>query len=164
MTLRYPDVIESSFLKILACFLLCLSVTANAAVPEFSAKDLDGNTHSLKDYRGKMVVVNYWATWCPPCREELPALAIFHEAHKDKDAIVLGADSEKITTEKLKEFVEEQMLDYPVFPLGPSPETPFGRLVGLPTSFIISPDGKQVDVHVGPLTPKNLDTYLQKFK
>lgn len=151
-------------LKTVTCSLLLLATTVNAAAPEFSAKDLAGKTHRLKDYAGKMIVLNYWATWCPPCREELPVLAIFHESHKDKDAVVLGADSEKIDMEKLKAFVEEQMLDYPILPLGPSTETPFGELLGLPTSFIISPDGKQVEMHVGPLTPKQLDDYLAGFK
>ena len=111
-----------------------------------------------------MIVLNYWATWCPPCREELPVLAIFHEAHQDKDAVVLGVASEKIAIERLSEFVEEQMIDYPILPMNPSSNTPFGRLVGLPTSFLISPDGQQIKVHLGPLTQQQLETYLQEFK
>jgi len=147
-----------------AYLLLILVFSAYAAVPEFSAKDLDGKEHNLSDYAGKMIVLNYWATWCPPCREELPVLAIFHEEHQDKDAVVLGVASEKISIEALSEFVDEQMIDYPILPMAPSHQTPFGRLVGLPTSFLISPDGQQIKTHLGPLTEKQLETYLQEFK
>ena len=143
--------------------LLILVFSATAAGPEFSAKDLTGKEHNLSDYPGKMIVLNYWATWCPPCREELPVLAIFHEEHQDKDAVVLGVASEKISIEALSEFVDEQMIDYPILPMAPSPHTPFGRLVGLPTSFLISPDGQQIKAHLGPLTQKQLETYLQEF-
>ena len=151
-------------LLLLSYLVLILTGSANAAAPEFLVTDLVGKKHKLSDYAGKMVVLNYWATWCPPCREELPVLAIFHEEHQDKDAVVLGVASEKISAKKLSEFVDEQMIDYPVFLLTPSANTPFGLLRGLPTSFIISPDGKQVKTHLGPLTQKQLETYLQEYK
>jgi thiol-disulfide isomerase/thioredoxin len=153
-----------SLVSLPAYLLLILGFSVNAAAPEFSAKDLTGKEHNLSDYAGKMIVLNYWATWCPPCREELPVLAIFHEEHQDKDAVVLGVASEKISIEALSEFVDEQMIDYPILPMAPSLHTPFGKLVGLPTSFLISPDGQQIKAHLGPLTQKQLETYLQEFK
>jgi len=153
-----------TLLPLISYLVLFLTGSAHAAAAEFSATDLVGKEHKLSDYAGKMVVLNYWATWCPPCREELPVLAIFHEEHQDKDAVVLGVASEKTSVEKLSEFVDEQMLDYPVFLMAPAANTPFGLLRGLPTSFIISPDGKQVKTHLGPLTQKQLETYLQEYK
>ena len=63
--------------------------------------DLSGKMRSLEDYRGKWVIVNYWATWCPPCQEEIPDLVDFHDSHKDTDAVVLGVNFEDIGTVKV---------------------------------------------------------------
>ncbi len=57
--------------------------------------DLEGQSANLSDYRGRWVVANYWATWCPPCREEIPDLVLFHDQHKDRDAVVIGFNMEE---------------------------------------------------------------------
>lgn len=142
---------------------LFLMGSAVAAAPEFSGKDLDGKRHSLDDYAGKMVLVNYWATWCPPCLEEMPELAVFHEAYKDSRAVVLGVNSEDIDEASLRAFLDEQMIDFPVISESPSPTTPFGRLVGLPTSYLIAADRSKVITHVGPLDHEMLDKYLKQL-
>ena len=105
------DISRSIRLLILLGVLLMGPAGAEKAV-DFAVPDLDGRIHRLSDYRGKWVLVNYWATWCPPCREELPELEVFHDNHKDRDAVVLGLDMEDIDKERLREFVEEQFLSY----------------------------------------------------
>lgn len=133
------------------------------ALPELGARGLDGQAVKLVDYQGKMIVLNYWATWCPPCREELPVLSLFHEAHKNQDAVVIGVNFEDISNKKLQAFLDEQMIDYPMLHQAPRPRTAFGRMVGLPTSYIISADQKSVKTHIGPITKKQLEQYLMLF-
>ncbi len=138
--------------------------TAFARSVDFSYPDLDGKIHKLSDYRGKWVVVNYWATWCPPCLEELPELEIFHDAHKDKDALVLGLNMEDIRLQKLRDFVEEQFLSYPVLRVGNHPDLPLGQVPGLPTTFLVSPQGEVVARQVGPIDGKTIEAFMSNYK
>ncbi len=152
-------------LTILATLWLLLTASAAVlAIPRFGGKDINGKAHYLSDYKGKMVVVNFWATWCPPCREELPELSMFHDNHKDKDAVVLGVNFEDIGKPALKAFLDDQMIDYPVLTMFPAQGTALGRIVALPTSYIVSPDQSSIKVHVGPLTSEDLTRYLESFK
>jgi len=140
--------------------ILFSSVTACAEQVDFSLKDVEGVTHKLSDYRGKWVLVNYWATWCPPCLEEIPELVHFHEDHKDKDAIVIGVNFEKVELKKLKQFIEENFVVYPVLLSKPAPDSPLGPIPGLPTSFLVSPEGKLVATKVGPVTVQSIESFI----
>ncbi len=142
---------------------LFLIPLAHADVPDFSGTDLEGKVHHLADYKGKMLVINYWATWCPPCREEIPELSMFYEAHKGKDAMVLGVNFEEVNETKLRAFIDEQMIDYPVIQTRPRSRSAFGLMIGLPTTYIISADQKSMKAHVGPVTKAQLEQYLKLF-
>ncbi|WP_127477805.1 TlpA family protein disulfide reductase [Sulfurivermis fontis] len=137
-----------------------LSVAAVAvANPDFTLQDIDGKQHRLSDYRGKWVVVNYWATWCPPCREEIPELVEFHERHKDHDAVVLGVNMEQVTIDKLRQFVEENFVSYPILP-GSSDMATVGPVRGLPTTYLIAPDGRLVARQVGGVTAAGIESFI----
>jgi peroxiredoxin len=127
---------------------------------DFELQGLDGKTYRLSDYRGKWVLVNYWATWCPPCREELPDLEVFHSNHKDKDAVVLGVAMERIKKERLKKFIDDQFLSYPILMMKPVASTELGRVPGLPTSYLIDPKGELAARQVGPVTVKDLENFI----
>ena len=143
----------------LILFAFCTtSVVADAV--DFELPGLDGKTYRLSDFRGKWVLVNYWATWCPPCREELPELEIFYNNHKDEDAVVIGVAMESIKLERLQKFVDKQFLSFPILISEPAARTELGGIPGLPTSFLIDPSGEVVARQVGPVTAEDIERFI----
>ena len=140
---------------------LVLALAATAALA-FDVRDTDGKRHRLADYRGKWVVVNFWATWCPPCLEEIPDLIKFHNKHKDLDAVVVGVDYEDITAQQLAGEVTKLGINYPVMQADPSVNPSFGDVPGLPTTFLINPQGELVAKQTGPITATALESYIRR--
>ena len=164
-----------TFTKWFGLTLMVLLLSLNAAQAEQTVQkydhvefvDLDGNVTQLSDYRGKWVIINLWATWCPPCLVEIPDLVLFHEAHKDKDAIVLGVNYETLEAEKVKTFAESQMINYPVVRFTTKVDgknTPFGQLRGLPTTYMVTPEGKVVAARTGMVDQKMLEEFMEKYQ
>ena len=145
-----------------ALFLLTAASLANATeqVKDFSFKDINGKTHKLSDYRGKWVIANYWATYCGPCIAELPALTKIAGQFKDK-AVVLGMEAGETPTDELKQFVAQKKLNYTVVPTQDSTMYSMGLLYGVPTTFIVDPQGNIVDTHMGAITTAQLQSYMR---
>ena len=137
------------------------SVAVNKKV-DFVLSDLDGKDHRLSDYRGKWVVVNYWATWCPPCIEEMPELVFFHDAHKDKDAIVLGINIEDVPDKTVRDFLEDHFITYPVVLTEPARSGPLGKIPALPTTFLVSPEGEVVHRKLGRVDKEYLEQLIKE--
>ena len=113
--------------------------------PDFALPDLDGNTVRLSDYRGRTVVLNFWATWCPPCRVELPSLVAFAEDNPEIQVLGLSVQSPEAALAKM---VEEKGISYPVLIVdGPTAES--YRVGALPTTVVVGPDGEVRKAHAG---------------
>ena len=134
------------------------SIALGDQAPDAELPRLDGGgTGSLADFEGKWVLVNFWASWCTPCRDESPALQRFHERHSD-EVVVLGIDTQDLTTDATR-FVEEFDLSYPML-RDPDTESPLSDeygATGLPESFLVDPEGRIELICRGPLTARDLD-------
>lgn len=118
---------------------------------EFTLTDLDGNLVNAKDYRGKWLVLNYWATWCGPCRDEMPELVKF-QAENDH-VQVLGIAYEDADVQKLKNFAEDFNITYPLLTIDVynPPEFAVEGGMGLPTTIVYNPEGLRHKKHMGPI-------------
>ena len=130
---------------------------------DYELPDTEGQMQSLDQYKGKWLIVNYWATWCGTCMKELPELIDFHE-NNDVDAVVVGINFEEIETKQLKEFVNAKTIPYAVLNTVPVRKTPLGPVPALPTTYIIDPEGNVVAGEVGIVTRENLEAYIAQKK
>lgn len=140
--------------------LLCLLLAANfpaQAREGFVFKDIAGETHALQSYSGKWVVVNFWATWCPPCLEEIPDLIALHEKRKNLSVIGIAVDYKSV--EEVKSFVDDNMMSYPIVLGDDKVLQQFSSATVLPTTYIYNPQGNLVKVHHGLVTRE----YIEKM-
>ena len=129
---------------------------------QYSLEDLGGEVQSLEQYSGKWVIVNFWATWCGPCIREIPELVAFADRHVGSVQVV-GIAFEKTPIEEIRSFVAELGVTYPVLIIGGEPLVPMEPLKGLPSTFLISPEGQVVHSHVGPVTNDALTDWLDRY-
>lgn len=129
---------------------------------EFRLADTNGKIHSLSSYKGQWVLVNFWATWCPPCLEEIPEFAALYSAHKGKDLIVIGVAVDFEDQKQVFEFAEKQGMNYPLVLGDDKISTQFGKISVLPTTFLYDPKGKKVLHRVGPVSRAELEKLIGK--
>jgi cytochrome c biogenesis protein CcmG, thiol:disulfide interchange protein DsbE len=126
--------------------------------PEAQLSSLDGSAQgSVADYRGQWVLVNVWASWCDPCRDEAPALERFYRAHRADEFTVLGVDTQD-NSEDGRAFVKEFGLTYPQLHDGSGDYADDLKTTGVPENFLIDPDGNVALVLRQPVTAESLDT------
>ncbi|MGY6553469.1 MAG: TlpA family protein disulfide reductase [Wenzhouxiangella sp.] len=147
-----------------ALLLLCLfAATARAGEPiEVELPSLNGETVRLSDFRGDWVVLNYWATWCAPCREEIPDFSRMHEAHDD--ITVLGLAFEDTDPEDFVRFLEQYPASYPILLVDTfDPPESLGAPRALPTTFLVNREGVKVNTWLGHITSDLIIEFIEDY-
>jgi cytochrome c biogenesis protein CcmG/thiol:disulfide interchange protein DsbE len=149
-----------------------LSPLKGKQAPAFTLENLSGNKVSLASYKGKAVLINFWATWCAPCKIETPWLIELRNQYAPQGFEILGVseddldrnDPQKLSEEKkgIARFVEQTHIPYPVLIDGDSISTPYGGLDSLPTSFFVDRKGKVVASQLGLTSKADIEANIKK--
>ena len=135
---------------------------AQAEPLDFTLNDLAGKPVSLSDFRGRWVIVNFWASWCSPCIRELPELVKFQA--ENADVQVIGINFEESTPDEASAFLAPFAVNFPNLKIGNTPLEPFEPLEGLPTTAILDPAGEIVERHMGPVTADHLRSIIERHQ
>jgi thiol-disulfide isomerase/thioredoxin len=123
-------------------------VTANAMAPEFSLPDLSGKPLSLSSYRGKVVLLDFWATWCEPCKDEIPRLIELQNKYGNQGLQIIGISMDD-GPEPVRDFYQRYRMNYPVVMGTAKTGELYGGILGLPIAFVIARDGRISSKHIG---------------
>jgi thiol-disulfide isomerase/thioredoxin len=115
---------------------------------------------NMADLKGKVVLLNFWATWCGPCKSEIPAFVELYAKYKDKGLVIVGVSVDD-SPEQLQAFMKEYRMNYPVLQMEPDFETAFGPFYGYPTTFFIARDGTICTKHLGPATKEQFEQQIK---
>jgi cytochrome c biogenesis protein CcmG, thiol:disulfide interchange protein DsbE len=132
------------------------------AAPAFTLPELGGDTPiSLESFRGRAVVINFWASWCAPCRDEAPLLEAAWNEHRDRGVVVLGVDARDLVSDGLA-FVREFGITYPNVYDGPGKIADVYGLTGFPETYFVDRDGRVVHIVSGPLTESSIADGIER--
>ncbi len=158
--------------QFLLSLLLGLSITTTSqfafgetvASANFSLKDTAGIKHQLSNYKGKWVLVNYWATWCPPCLEEVPDLVNLYDHRRKKDLMIIGVVFDYESVQSVKEYVDDMLMSYPIVLGDDAVTAQIGSAEVLPTTFIYNPQGELVKIKRGLITKQYIEKMIGQNK
>ena len=124
--------------------------------PDFSLPQLNGETLNLSDYRGKVVLLDFWATWCDPCREEVPRFMELQKKYRDQGFQMIGVSMDD-NPEPVRDFYQQFKMNYPVVMGNARTGELYGGVLGLPIAFLVGRDGRIYSKHTGPINISSLD-------
>jgi thiol-disulfide isomerase/thioredoxin len=141
-------------------FALFLGCSGNSFAADLLLQDMQGTPHHLSDYRGKWVLINFWATWCPPCLREIPELTRLHNAHQKNDLVVIGIAMDSGSSKTIIDFARTHGISYPVVMGNRKITSQIGAVDVLPVSYLYNPKGQQVSYQAGEVTQASVEAYI----
>ena len=127
---------------------------------DFVLKDQHDAPFKMADFKGKVAIVNFWATWCGPCKIEIPDFVKLYDQYKDKGLVIVGISIDD-SPEQLQAFMKEYKMNYPVLQMTPDVESAWGPFYGYPTSFVVARDGSICTKHLGPATKEQFEKEIK---
>ena len=127
---------------------------------DMTLKDMNGNDVKLADYRGKVILLNVWATWCGPCQAEIPELVEAYNKYKDQGVVIVGVSLDD-TADTLRAYAPKKQMNYPILLMRDEFDEAYGPIFGVPITFFIGRDGKISQKHFGPVTKEDIDREIK---
>lgn len=155
-----PKHIKTNYQKYFLLALFTLFLLGCQQKTNIDTYDSKGNTVRLSDYRGKWVIINFWATWCSPCLTELPELNKLYQKYNDK-LVVLGVNFDQLANTDIQAFAQKQALHFPLLSQFPLNKLGIKNVQTLPMTVVINQQGKVIQILHGPQTEKTLTKILQ---
>ena len=138
-------------------------VSSGGMAPDFTLKDVDGRPFNFSATRGKVVILDFWATWCPPCRMEIPHFQALYEKYRTSGLVVVGVALDRGGAEAVKPFIEEQGVTYPILIGDQAVTVSYGGIRGIPTTFMIGRDGRIAGKVVGYKDKEYFEAEIKKL-
>jgi len=129
--------------------------------PNFELMGMDGEKVQLSDFAGKVVILDFWATWCPPCRAEIPDLVSLQKKYGEKGLVVVGLSLDAEGAGVVKPFAQEYHVNYPMLIANAKIASQFGGVIGIPTTFVLDRQGRIVKKFVGRMELKTFEEAVQ---
>ena len=133
------------------------------AAPDFTLTGMNGVPVKLSDYRGKVVLLNFWATWCGPCKAEIPWFIEFEKLYKDRGFATLGVSMDEDGWTDVQPFVKQRAINYPVMVGNDRVAQLYGGIDSLPSTFLIDRQGKIASVHLGLVSRRDYEAEILKL-
>jgi peroxiredoxin len=131
------------------------------AAPAFALPDLEGNTVRNTDFQGKVVLLNFWATWCPPCRDEVPDFVRLQSKYRDQGLAIVGLSLDQGGARDVRPFVDEYDVNYTMLLAGEKTADEYGGILGVPTTFVLDRNGTIVKRFVGRVSSEAFEEAIR---
>jgi peroxiredoxin len=141
-------------------FFAAATIESGAKAPDWKLKDLQGKDVSSTDFKGKVVVIDFWATWCTPCRGEIPGYVELQKKYKDQGLVIVGLSVDQGGAGLVKKFVQEYKVNYPVVLADDGVVSAFGGVEAIPTTFVLDRSGKVAHKKVGAVATEDFEKIL----